>query len=305
MVRPKILLSRCFLKPVRYNGQIVNDDFVNKLKNFVDILDLCPEVDIGLGIPREHIIIVKENNKKRLIQPKTGFDLTEKMLEYTKKIINSLFDIDGAILKAKSPCCGVSSSIIYEGKLVFRKGNGFFAEGLKNKFPYLPIEDEGRLRNPEIRNHFLTRIFAFSELRELISNTEPKRLIQFHTYYKFLLLTYNQKIMRELGKIVADGNIKFEEKIKIYKDKFYNAFLRRPSIKRHLNTLYHLYGFFSKKLTEKERKHLLNLIKKFGEGRVSLKVITELIKSLAYRFENEYVLFQKYIEPYPEELENA
>ncbi|MCM8819107.1 MAG: DUF523 and DUF1722 domain-containing protein, partial [Candidatus Omnitrophica bacterium] len=237
MQKPKILLSRCFLKPVRYNGQIINDDFVNKLKNFVDILDLCPEVDIGLGVPREHIIIVKENNKKRLIQPKTGLDITDRMVEYAKKTVNSLYGIDGAILKAKSPSCGVSSSIIYVGKLASGKGNGIFAEELKNKFPYLPIEDEGRLRNPEIRHHFLTKTFAFSELRELISNPESKKLIQFHTHYKFLLLTYNQKIMRELGKIVADGNIKFEEKIKIYKDKFYNAFLRRPSIKRHLNTL--------------------------------------------------------------------
>ncbi|MFN4227437.1 MAG: YbgA family protein [Candidatus Ratteibacteria bacterium] len=305
MSKPKIVLSRCFLEPVRYNGQVVNDDFVNKLKNFVDILDFCPEVGIGLGIPRDYLIIVKDKNSKKLLQPKTGLDFTDRMLEYVKRTVNSLSDIDGAILKAKSPSCGVSSSIIYEKNLVIGKGNGFFAEELKNKFPYLPIEDEGRLRNLEIRHHFLTKIFAFSELRQLISNPEPKKLVQFHTNYKFLLLTYNQKIMRELGKIVADGNIKFEEKIVMYRDKFYSAFEKRPSIKRHVNTLNHLYGFFSRRLTEKEKRHLLNLIKKFERGRLSLKVIKELLKSLAYRFENDYILFQKYIEPYPEDLEDA
>lgn len=167
-------------------------------------------------MPRPSIIIVEDENIKRLIQPKTGLDLTEKMIEYAKNVLNSLSDIDGFLLKARSPSCGVYSAKIYKDGKVVGKGDGFFARELKRRFPYLPIEDEGRLKNKEIRHHFLVRVFAFSELRELLSNQKPGKLVEFHTRYKFLLMTYNKKILWELGNLVTDGDIRFEEKITRY-----------------------------------------------------------------------------------------
>lgn len=304
MATPKILLSRCFNQPVRYNGGIINDELVEKIKKYVNFIDLCPEVDIGLGVPRKRVIItIDENQSKKLIQPETGADFTEKMKQYCEKIINSLPEIDGFILKAKSPSCGISSVKLYKNEFAIEKTDGFFAEEIKKNFPLLPVEDEGRLRDEDIRKHFLTRIFAFADLRETVENYESKKLIQFHSQYKYLLMTYNQKVLKELGQIVADAKIPVEQKIKNYKVKFYQAFLKKPSKKRHLNTIMHIIGHISEKMNVKEKRHLLQLIEKFKEGRIQLKVITELLRNLAYRFEKEYLIYQKYLEPYPDDLD--
>ena len=302
MSKPIIGLSRCFLENVRYDGGIINDDFVKKLKNYVDYIDFCPEVDIGLSVPRPKIIIKEVNNEKRLIQPETGRDLTEKMNKYIEETIKNLKEIDGFILKSKSPSCGINSAKVYKNDKKISKTDGFFAGAIKKEFPYLPIEDENRLKNKEIRRHFLIKVFAFYKLRELIKNPSIKKLIEFHTNYKYLLMTYNQKNLKELGKIVAD-KISLEEKLSKYKIIFYQSFLKRPSVKRHYNTLMHIFGHISKELTKEEKKHLLNLIEKYKKGLIELEIVFELFKYLSVRFKNQYLLMQKYFFPYPEELD--
>jgi len=302
MSKPIIGLSRCFLENVRYDGGIINDDFVKKLKNYVDYIDFCPEVDIGLSVPRPKIIIKEVNNEKRLIQPETGRDLTEKMNKYIEETIKNLKEIDGFILKSKSPSCGINSAKVYKNDKKISKTDGFFASAIKKEFPYLPIEDENRLKNKEIRRHFLIKVFAFYKLRELIKNPSIKKLIEFHTNYKYLLMTYNQKNLKELGKIVAD-KISLEEKLSKYKIIFYQSFLKRPSVKRHYNTLMHIFGHISKELTKEEKKHLLNLIEKYKKGLIELEIVFELFKYLSVRFKNQYLLMQKYFFPYPEELD--
>lgn len=305
MAKPKIIISRCFLEPVRYNGEIVKDFFIEKLKNYVDFVDVCPEVDIGLGVPRPKVIIIKKDNFKRLIQPETQKDLTEKMEEYIENKLNSLKDFDGFILKAKSPSCGVGSAKLHneDGKRVIGRGYGFFAEIIRKKFPYLPLEDEGRLRNPEIKKHFLVRVFAFAHLRDLVKNPSAKRLVEFQTQYKYLLMSYSQKHLRQLGQIVAEGKRDLKEKIKNYQEIFYQAFFRRPSRGREINTLRHLISHLSSQLNKNERKHLEDLINKYEKGWLELRVILELIRNFTYRFDIEYLLLQKYLNPYPEELD--
>lgn len=302
MIKPKVLFSRCFFEPVRYNGEIIRDDFVEKLKEFVDYIYLCPEVEISLGVPRPRLIIVQNNEEKRLIQFKTGIDLTDKMLDYIKKTIINLKDIDGAVLKSKSPSCGVSSTKLYKDRIIIGKTDGFFAESLKKEFPYLPIEDEGRLKNKDIRNHFLTRIFAYSEIKEIFKNLTSKGLVDFHTRYKYLLMTYSDKHLKKLGNIVADGKTNLKEKIIKYKEIFYDAFKKKPSRLKHINTLMHIFGHISKYLNKKEKEHFMKLLEKYRNKKIELNVLIELIKNFAYRFENEYLLMQKYLEPFPEEL---
>jgi len=304
MVRPKIGLSRCFLKNVRYNGGSVNDDFIEKLKPYVDYIDFCPEVDIGLTVPRLRIIIKEVGNEKRLVQTETSKDLTEAMNKYIEEVIKSLGEVDGFILKSKSPSCGVGSAKIYKNDKVIGRGDGFFASAVKRTFPYLPVEDENRLKDKEIRKHFLTKIFAFSELRALItSNPSIKKLIEFHTKYKYLLMTYNQKNLKELGRIVADAQIGLEEKLSKYKIVFYQSFLKKPSSKKHFNTILHILGHISKELTKEEKKHLIDSVEKYKKGLLDLETIFELLKYLSIRFKNQYLLIQKYLSPYPEELE--
>ncbi|MEO0130946.1 MAG: DUF1722 domain-containing protein [candidate division WOR-3 bacterium] len=304
MVKPKIIISRCFLEPVRYNGEIVKDFFIEKLKDYVDFFDICPEVEIGLGVPRPRVIIIKENNNRRLIQPETKRDLTKEMERYIQEKLDSLDDFDGFILKAKSPSCGVGSAKFHseDGRRIIGRGYGFFAEGIRKRFPYLPLEDEGRLRNPEIKKHFLIRIFAFAEIRDLAKNPSGKRLVDFQTKYKYLLMTYSQKHLKQLGQIVADGKIDLEEKIKRYKEIFYQTFQRRPSRGREINTLRHIIGHLSSQLNKNEKRHLENLLNKYEKGFLELRVILELIRNFAYRFDTKYLLLQKYLNPYPEDL---
>lgn len=302
-MKPKILLSKCFSQPVRYDGGIVTNDFINKLKKYIEFFDHCPEVEIGLGVPRQRLIIVKSGNSKNFFQPDTKKDFTEIIHGYNTKILNSMPEIDGAILKAKSPSCGVGSTKLYKDGVIVGKTYGFFAESFKKIFPHIPLEDEERLRNDVIRTHFLTRIFAFSELRTLLKNPEPKTLVLFHSKYKYLLMAYNQKMLKELGQLVGDATIPFEEKIKKYKIRFYKTFSKQPSPKRHVNTIMHLLGYVSKNINAKEKEHFLNLINKYIKGKIPLKLILELLKNLSYRCGHEYILMQKYLEPYPEDLD--
>lgn len=302
MTKPKIVLSRCFLQPVRYNGGIVIDDFVNKLKNHIDFVDLCPEFDIGLGVPRPRLIVLQINNLKKLFQPETGRDLTNKIIEYSEEVSKSLNDIDGFILKSKSPSCGVSSAKLYINNSIVGKTDGLFAEAMKRRFYHLPIEDEGRLQDYGIREHFLTRIFIFSELRKLLKSPTPHALVEFHSRHKYLLMAYSQKTLKELGQIVANGNIPFSEKIEKYGVKFYQAFSRRPMRKQNLNVLNHIFGHISKNINQREKRHLIDLFEKYRKGLIEINVITELLRSLAYRFVKEYLLYQRFFEPYPIEL---
>lgn len=302
MIKPRVILSACFDKPFRYNGGEIRDEFVDRVKHYVEPLFICPEVEIGLGIPRAPLVLVKEGSEKRLLQPLTGRDLTEAMEEYLENRVAQLREIDGAILKAKSPTCGVSSVKLYKGKSVIGLTSGLFADHLGESFPNLPIEDELRLRNRSLHYHFLVRVFAFADLRELVSNPTAEKLVEFHTRYKFLLLTYNQEALKVLGRLVACGDRPLEVKVREYSEIFLRAFNRIPSRSRHANTLYHITGHFSKRLNHKERRHLLSLIERYKEGKLDISAPLEVIKSLAFRFEESYITLQRYVQPFPEEL---
>lgn len=302
MARPKIVLSRCFIEPVRYNGGVVSDEFVEKLKKHVDFVDFCPEFDIGLGVPRQRLIILIKDSRKILYQPDTGKDLTDQMVQYVSKVTESLRDIDGFVLKSKSPSCGVASAKLFSESAVIGKTDGFFAEAVKTRFPYLPVEDEGRLRDKGIREHFLTRIFVFSDLRTLLSAPSQRALVDFHSRHKYLLMAYNQRMLKELGQLVANADIPIGEKISRYSERFYLALCRKPSRKQNLNALTHMIGHISKRLSKAERGHINELLDKYRNGLIEVNVLTELLRNFAFRFENEYLLFQKFLEPYPAEL---
>jgi uncharacterized protein YbgA (DUF1722 family)/uncharacterized protein YbbK (DUF523 family) len=307
--RPLIFLSACLnSEPVRYNREIIHDEFIEKLKNFVDIITVCPEVSIGLGVPREPIKIYLSNDKYGIFQPATQTDYTEKMIEFSLSFMKNLPDIDGFILKGKSPSCGYSGTKIYRDKNakdILKRGMGLFAQIVKEKYSDKPIEDEFRLKNQQIRYHFLTRIFSFAEMKNLEKNIKSiKQLIDFHTKYKYLLMLYNQKKLSELGKIVAGYKKgKLDLTIKEYSAIFYTAFGKKPGIRKELNVLNHIYGYFSHKINENEKKHFRNLLNKFEEEKIDKTPIVELLKNFALRFGIEYLVIQKYLRPYPEELD--
>jgi len=170
-VKPIIIVSRCLgFAHCRYNGAIINDEFVEKLRDFVEFKPVCAEVEIDLGIPREPVRVVNTNGNLRLIQPTTGLDFTDTIRNFANSFLDSISEADGFILKSRSPSCGIKDVKIYpsaESNMVMEIGSGFFGGAVLEKFPYLVVEDEGRLKNFKIREHFLTSIYTSACFRKM------------------------------------------------------------------------------------------------------------------------------------------
>lgn len=306
--KPRILVSECInLAPVRYNGGIIKNEFAEKLYKFVDVIPVCPEVAIGLGVPRPRIILVKENNTLTCYQPETKRDLTDKINSFSQDFIKKLSEIDGALLKSKSPSCGVSKTAVYkdkEGKQLIEKSKGIFAHHLIEKLSNLPIEDEGRLFDDGIREHFLERIFALANLRSLTENNcKIKDLVFFHSSYKYFLMSYNQKALRELGNIIANREkLHFKEILNKYTNIFKQAIKRKSTKGNNVNVIFHIMGYLSDKISKSEKRHFEHLVELYKSDKIDKRVIVELLKHLSYRFDIDYLKNQTYLHPYPEEL---
>lgn len=166
--KPNIVVSRCFFEPVRYNGKRISNSFIDSLKGYVNFIRVCPELEVGLGVPRLPVRLMRKGKQVHMIQQETEGDITWEMLNFASKFLAELKDIDGFILKSKSPSCGIASVKIYdavERKTAIRRGKGIFAAEVKKKFVSLPIASEGSVMDPAAREKFLTAIFELSELR--------------------------------------------------------------------------------------------------------------------------------------------
>ena len=220
---------------------MISSPEVAAMKPFIHFLPVCPEVEIGLGIPRSTIRIVRTNAGDRLIQPTTDKDLTDEMAAFSDSFLDSLPDVDGFILKNKSPTSGIGSVNIYPsaGKShPIEKGPGFFGGRILIQYPGFPIEDEGRIRNSRIREHFLTRIFMLADLRGVESLGTLTALIRFHSENKLLLMAYNQSRVNELGRIVATGKEKKpDESIREYRQLLLEATRLPPRYTAHINDI--------------------------------------------------------------------
>jgi uncharacterized protein YbgA (DUF1722 family)/uncharacterized protein YbbK (DUF523 family) len=306
-VKPNIVISRCIeFDNCRYNSQIIRSDFVNSLKPYVNFIPICPEVEVGLGVPRHPIRIVIENSQRRLIQPSTDKDVTERMKEFCSVFLSNLGPVDGFILKSKSPSCGLKDVKIYakkEKSAPIKRDKGFFGEAVVEKFENVAYEDETRLNNSIIREHFLKRIFVFASFRDVKYNPSINKLIEFHSNNKFLLMSYNQKQLKFLGNIIAShkkGSLK--DIINDYESHLYQAFFKAPRCTSNVNVLQHAFGYFSKHISKKEKDLFLDSINKFINGKISINVPITIIKSWIVRFEENYLKDQTFFDPYPEDL---
>jgi uncharacterized protein YbgA (DUF1722 family)/uncharacterized protein YbbK (DUF523 family) len=307
-VRPKVVVSRCLgFDHCRYNGNIISSPIVAKLTEYVDFLPVCPEVEIGLGIPRYPVRIILENGEQRLVQSASGRDLTEVMEEFCTDYLDSTGDVDGFILKYRSPSCGIKDVKVYPTAALnsgaIGKTSGFFGGAVLKKFPYLAIENEGRLKNTRIKEHFMTRIFMLAAFRKVKSEGRMKDLVAFHTENKYLLMAYNQAGLRKLGAIVANKEgLSFQELTSEYQMHLYSALSRPPRYTSIINVLMHAFGHFSQKLSSQEKALFLDWIQKYREGKTSLCPSINAIRSWALRFEDQYLTNQTIFEPYPEGL---
>lgn len=303
--KPKILVSKCLgFDACRWNGVVIEEQFIKKLSEFVEFVTVCPEVEIGLGVPRDPIRIVKKDGKNLLIQHKTEKDITKVMESFSQKFLKSIEkeNIDGVILKDRSPSCGIKDVKIFSEKnVVIQKGSGFFAKEVVNTFTNIPVESEGRLNNIYLKENFLTKIFIISRFRNL--KKEMKELVKFHSQNKYLFLSYNQKMLRELGKIVANHNRDEVKNIfKNYSETLFAGLKNNYRKNSYYNTLLHIWGYFKDFLNKEEKKFILKNIEDFKNDRIGLLTTLILLKSYVIRFDIDYLKEQTIFKPFPEEL---
>jgi uncharacterized protein YbgA (DUF1722 family)/uncharacterized protein YbbK (DUF523 family) len=307
VVKPVVVLSRCLeLEPVRYNGQVIPYEFVRDLEPWVTFVPVCPELEIGLGVPRDPIRIVAVDGEARLVQPTTDCDLTTAMIDFSDRFLSGLGEVDGFILKNRSPSCGISDVKIYQGfekSASTTRGPGFFGGRVVELFPGLAIEDEGRLRNYRIREHFLTKLFCLARFRKLKQSRSMMELVRFQSVNKLLLMAYNQKQLRILGRTVANAErASIDEVTGKYEEHLHLALARAPRYTSVINVLQHASGYFSNELNRSEKDFFRSWLDKYRQERVPISAVTSILRAWVVRFQQEYLLPQTFFDPFPEEL---
>ncbi len=302
-----MVVSKCLgFEKCRYNGITIYDDFVEKLKPYVEYITVCPEVEIGLGVPRDPIRVVSEQGDLRLKQPASKKDITDMMKTFCTTFLTSIKVVDGFLLKSRSPSCGIKEVKIYpsmEKSAARGKGMGFFGHAVWEHFPQFPVEDEGRLKNFRIREHFLTKLFSIAKFRHTNTSQSMKALVKFHTESKFLLMACSQKHLKILGHIVANHERRRPSDVfELYKNHLFNAFSLPPRHTSNINVLMHSMGYFSEKLSSTEKRFFLESLEKYRAGKIPLSVNLGILKSWIIRFEEDYLAQQNFFEPYPEGL---
>lgn len=307
-VKPKVLVSKCIgFDSCRFNGGIISSEVVNALKDHVEFKPVCPEVEVGLGVPRKALRLVEKDGEARLIQTETRVDFTEKMKQYADELFSELGEIDGTILKNRSPSCGTTDVKVYadlDKSGVIEKAPGIFGGAVLDHYPFKPIENEGRLRNFRIREDFYTAMFALARFRRNVAERDSiKALTDFQAEHKFLLMSYDQEKMREMGQVAANREDKdIEQVIENYHGLLTKALSDSPSPGAHVNTLEHAFGYFSDELSTREKSLFKDYIGDYRGGKVPLSTLISLVRSWIVRFEEDYLLGQRYFDPYPNEL---
>jgi uncharacterized protein YbgA (DUF1722 family)/uncharacterized protein YbbK (DUF523 family) len=306
-MKPIVYISKCLgFESCRWNGMMLHSDLVEMLKQHVEFIPICPEVGIGLGVPRDPIRIIKSGPDLKLIQPSTGLDITEKMNSFTSNFLDKIDILDGFILKESSPSCGfknVKHFAAMESKVPLETGGGLFGLKVITKFPNIAIEDEGRLRNFSIRETFLTRIFTYASFREVYSKMKFSSLVDFHSKNKLLFLAYNEVSMRKLGKIVANSqNLPVEKVFLHYFNEMANTIDKQPKAGAAVNVFMHAFGYFSDKLTPSEKSHFLTQLERYKKGSLPLSAVTLLTMAYILRFNIPYLKEQTFFSPYPDNL---
>lgn len=305
----RVGVSSCLLgEEVRWDGGHKHDRFLTgTFGRFVEWVPVCPEVELGLGIPREPIRLVGDPEAPKLVGVKSGDDHTQRMNTLAARRVRALAKLDlcGYVLKRGSPSCGMERVRVFSAKgMPSKKGRGLFAGALLHRLPLLPVEEEGRLNDPPLRENFIERIFAYRRLRDAFAGRwSRRRLVEFHTAHKLQLMAHSPAGYRELGRLVAAvKDVPRAEMRRRYEVGFMDALARRATPGRNRNVLEHMLGYFSDGLDPASRAEITACIQDYHGGLVPLIVPLTLIGHYARRFEVSYLLGQSYLEPHPKEL---
>ncbi len=305
----KVGISACLLgENVRYDGTHKLDRYLrHTLGQFVRFIPVCPEVECGLPVPREAMRLVGDADRPRLLTVNSKQDLTERMESWGQKRLAELEkeELCGFIFKSKSPSSGLYRVKVYtEDGMPGRTGTGLWARMFTDRFPLLPVEEDGRLHDPVIRESFITRLFAAKRWSELVqSGPSLGRLIEFHTRHKLLLLAHSVPVYRELGKLLAEGkSLPPEELYTVYERRFFQGLSHYPSVKKNVNVLYHILGHFKKQITADEKQETVEILQQYASELIPLVVPVTLLNHFVRKYGKEYLAGQYYLKPHPTEL---
>jgi uncharacterized protein YbgA (DUF1722 family)/uncharacterized protein YbbK (DUF523 family) len=289
----KLGVSACLLgQRVRFDGEFC---------------PVCPEVETGFPIPREALRLVGDPENPRLMTVKTKVDHTDKMKTWAAGRLKELEkeNLCGFIFKSKSPSSGMARVKVYTEKgMPFHTGVGIFARAFMDHFPLVPVEEEGRLHDPKLRENFIESIFVLKQWRETLDeNRKLGGLVDFHTRQKLLLLSHSPKHYREMGKLVAEGKkIPGDDLFSRYERLLLEALQLKTTVKKNINVLQHILGFFKKQLSADEKQEVLEIVEEYRKGYVPLIVPIILMNHFTRKYQEPYLAKQTYLKPHPVDL---
>ncbi len=303
-------VSSCLLgEKVRYDGGHKLDRFLNDtLGQYVEYVPVCPEYECGLPVPREAMHLEGDPENPRLVTIKTKQDKTDQMTRWARRRVAELEkeNLSGFIFKSKSPSSGMERVKVYNDKgMPSQNGVGMFARIFMEHFPLLPVEEEGRLHDPVIRENFIERIFALFRWRQAMAKSRSRRsLIEFHTRHKLLLFAHNEQRYREMGRLVARAkDVPLKDLLEKYQVQLLEVLKLKTTPKKNANVLMHIMGYFKEHLSSDEKKELLDVIELYKSGSVPLIVPVTLVNHYVRKYHEPYLEEQAYLNPHPVELQ--
>jgi uncharacterized protein YbbK (DUF523 family)/uncharacterized protein YbgA (DUF1722 family) len=304
--RPRVVVSKCLeFDACRYNGDVIYNDVIKKLMNYVDFVPVCPEVEIGLGTPRETIRIVKRGEEHLLLQPSTQRDVTHEMRLFAEGYLSGVIDTDGFILKTRSPSCGLKEVKVYastEKGPAIGHSSGLFGGKVAERFSHLAIEEEGRLNNFTIRDRFYTKLFTLASFRKVFP-MGLQAIKDFHSKNEFLFMAYSNPTLKVMNRILKNEDVNGEEKtIQLYAKMVHKLFNRAARNDSKRKVAYEIFKRFEPHLSQGEAAFFEELLQKYANKKEPFSSVATILKSHAIRFEDSEVLRQTFFAPYPEIL---
>ncbi|NTV50440.1 MAG: DUF523 and DUF1722 domain-containing protein [Geobacteraceae bacterium] len=304
----KIGVSACLLgEHVRYDGGHKHDRYItDTLGKYFSFVPVCPEVGCGLPIPREAMRLEGDHLAPRLMTRQTRLDKTEQMSGYCAAKIRELEneELCGFIFKKDSPSSGLFRVKVYNNGQAVKNGVGLFAAAMVHRFPLLPMEEEGRLNDPDIRENFIERVFSYRRWKNfLMGKLTIGQLVEFHTAHKLLMMAHSPQIYREMGVLVAHASdLKQAELLQRYEEFFMKGLTLHATVKKNTNVLQHIMGYFKQQLSADEKVELLDVIGQYHDHLLPLIVPMTLLRHYIGKYDQQYLKGQVYLSPHPSQL---
>ncbi|REG86980.1 YbgA family protein [Marinomonas pollencensis] len=302
-------ISACLLGDnVRFNGGHSRSAFCDtNLSNYFEFQKFCPEVAAGFGTPRPTVRLEGDpKNPRMAYSNQKGTDLSDTFMDATRPYLDKLAHLDGYILMKNSPSCGLERIKVYQenGHPHMERSAGLFTKALKERYPLLPMEEDGRLNDPALRENFLLRVFAHHEFRHCVAaKPSMKALIVFHSRYKYLVMAHSQPAYKTLGKMLSGND---PRPLKELQDAYFYTLMTTLSEpakrKNHCNALFHLVGYLKHSVDVSIRKDIISVIEQYRRGEVNLATPMTLLTHYLNHYGSQYVKEQRYFAPYPSAL---